>query len=234
MGFILTMGSFLGTGIGVHLFKWLKEMGHINLVITLSYVTLLSIVGLMMFWESAPRLFKAGQRFRSRKRTTKPEVTADGLTQGWGAKGSMAIDFPESNLRVNVMLPIGLGIIGGILVAMLGVGGGFVLVPAMIYLLRMPPALVNGTSLFQILFTTAFASVLQAVTNHSVDIVLAVLMLIGSVVSVPFGARFASYLKPEVARFLMAVLILLVAGRLVAGLILTPEHLFTVEVKLLP
>ncbi|MDX9689131.1 MAG: sulfite exporter TauE/SafE family protein [Proteobacteria bacterium] len=234
MGFILTMGSFLGTGIGVQLFKWLKQMGHINLVITLSYVTLLSVVGLMMFWESAPRLFKAGQRFRSRKRSAKPDVTPDGLTQGWGASGSMAIDFPESNLRVNVMLPIVLGIIGGILVAMLGVGGGFVLVPAMIYILRMPPALVNGTSLFQILFTTAFATVLQAVTNHSVDVVLAVLMLIGSVVSVPFGARFASKLKPEVARFLMSVLILLVAGKLVAGLILAPEHLFTVEVKLLP
>lgn len=229
MGFILTVGSFLGTGVGVHLFKWLKQTGQINLVIVLSYVTLLSVVGLMMFWESAPRLFKAGKRFRSSSRSkTKPEVK-EGLTQGWGADGSMAIEFPESNLRVNVMLPIGLGIIGGVLVALLGVGGGFILVPAMIYMLRMPPALVNGTSLFQIIFTTAFATILQAIYNQSVDVVLAMIMLVGSVFSVPFGARFASYLKPEVARFLMASLILLVAGKLIYELVIIPDQMFTIE-----
>lgn len=123
--------------------------------------------------------------------------------------------FQVSNLRVNVLLPIGLGVIGGLLVALLGVGGGFVLVPAMIYLLKMPPALVNGTSLFQIIFTTAFATVLQATTNHSVDLVMAMTLLIGSVVSVPLGAELAASLRPEVARFLMALLILAVAGKLV-------------------
>ncbi len=229
MGFILTVGSFLGTAIGVQLFKWLKVTGHINLVIVMSYVSLLSVVGLMMFWESAPRLLKAGQRFRSSSRSKTKSEVVDGMTYGWGGKGSMAIEFPESNLRVNVMLPIALGIIGGVLVALLGVGGGFILVPAMIYLLRMPPALVNGTSLFQIIFTTAFATVLQAIYNQSVDVVLAMIMLIGSVFAVPFGARFATYLKPEVARFLMSSLILLVAGKLIYELVIIPDQMFTIQ-----
>ncbi|MGE4351946.1 MAG: sulfite exporter TauE/SafE family protein, partial [Bdellovibrionales bacterium] len=132
MGFILTVGSFIGTGIGVEIFKWLKQVGQINLVIVLSYVTLLSAVGLMMFFESAPSLVRGNKRVRSSRIIPKEEPV--GLTQGWGADTSLAIDFQVSNLRVNVLLPIGLGIVGGLLVALLGVGGGFVLVPAMIYI----------------------------------------------------------------------------------------------------
>lgn len=231
MGFILTVGSFLGTGIGVQIFKWLKQIGQINLVIVLCYVTLLSIVGLMMFWESAPRLFLSKSRNRKGARVSSGKIEQQGLTQGWGANSSLAIDFQASNLRVNVLLPIGLGVLGGLLVALLGVGGGFVLVPAMIYILRMPPALVNGTSLFQIIFTTAFATVLQAISNHSVDVVLAFFLLLGSVVSVPMGARYASYLRPEVARFLMSMLIMAVAGKLIFDLIVTPDHLYVVEMR---
>lgn len=234
MGFILTVGSFLGTGIGVQIFKWLKQVGQINLVIVLSYVTLLSAVGLMMFWESAPAVARRNSRRRSASHHAGSAATVEGLTQGWGADGPFAIDFHVSNLRVNVLLPIGLGILGGILVALLGVGGGFVLVPAMIYILKMPPALVNGTSLFQIVFTTAFATILQAVSNHSVDLVLALLLLIGSVVSVPMGTRLASYLRPEVARLLMSLLILAVAGKLIIDLFATPDQLFAVETRLLP
>ncbi|MDD3182907.1 MAG: sulfite exporter TauE/SafE family protein [Alphaproteobacteria bacterium] len=233
MGFILTVGSFLGTGVGVQIFKWLKQIGQINLVIVLCYVALLSAVGLMMFFESAPGLLRRGSRVRSGGRLPARDGVVPTLTQGWGADGAFAVDFHVSNLRVNVLLPIGLGIIGGLLVALLGVGGGFVLVPAMIYLLKMPPALVNGTSLFQIIFTTAFASVLQAVSNHSVDVVMAVFLLIGSVVSVPMGTRLASHLRPEVARLLMSLLILAVAGKLIFDLFTTPGQLFAVETRLL-
>jgi hypothetical protein len=233
MGFILTVGSFIGTGIGVQIFKWLRQIGQINLVIVLSYVTLLSAVGLMMFFESAPRLINKKGRLRSSSRAGHKDDDKKGLTQGWGATGSFAIDFYASNLRVNVLLPIGLGIIGGLLVALLGVGGGFMLVPAMIYLLKMPPALVNGTSLFQIVFTTVFASYLQAISNHSVDIVLALALLIGSVVSVPMGTRLSSILKPEVARLLMSLLILVVAGKLIFDLVTTPAQLFSVDVMVL-
>jgi len=233
MGFILTVGSFMGTAIGVQIFKWLKQIGQINLVIVLCYVTLLSAVGLMMFIESAPRLMKRG-RVRAASRVGPKDEGKGVLCQGWGADGPFAVDFQASNLRVNVLLPIGLGIIGGLLVALLGVGGGFVLVPAMIYLLKMPPALVNGTSLFQIIFTTGFATVLQATSNHSVDVILALLLLVGSVVSVPLGTRLASTMKPEVARSLMSLLILAVAAKLIFDLVSTPSQLFSAEMKVWP
>jgi len=232
MATVLMAGSFIGTGGGVEIFKWLKQIGQINLVIVLGYVSLLSIVGGLMFWESAPRLLRRVARVRgpsSVRLTPKDDDTQ--MIQGWGASGSMAMDFPRSRLRVNVFLPLGLGLLCGLLVALFGVGGGFVMVPAMIYLLRMPPALVNGTSLFQIMFTTSLAAVLQATSNHSVDAILALCLLIGSVVSVPFGARLAWRLKPEVARFLMACLILLVAGKLILDITLTPAHFFSLEMR---
>jgi len=233
MGVVITAGSFIGTGLGVQLFKWLKQIGQINLVIVLSYVTLLSVVGLMMFFESAPRLLKRDRVRASSRMPAQTETSLQTVRPVWGADGALAIDFHVSNIRVNVLLPLGLGVIGGLLVALLGVGGGFVLVPAMIYILKMPPALVNGTSLFQIIFTTAFATVLQAVSNHSVDVVLALMLLVGSVISVPMGARLAAYLKPEVARLLMAMLILAVAGKLIYDLLSVPTQLFAVETKVL-
>ncbi len=236
MGVILMFGSFIGTGLGVQIFKWLKQIGQINLVIMLGYVVLLSVVGGMMFAESAPRLWKLGQRQRgaspSREKAVSPE-TEDGIARGWGADQVFAVTFPRSRLRVSLWLPLGLGFIGGVLVALMGVGGGFVMVPAMIYILRMPPVLVNGTSLFQIVFTTGFAAILQAVTNHSVDLVLALFLLIGSVVFVPLGTSLAWKLKPELARFLMACLILAVAGKLVLDLVLTPDTIYAVEMRTL-
>lgn len=234
MATVLMAGSFIGTALGVQLFKWLKQIGQINLVIVLGYVSLLSVVGALMFWESAPRLFKGAQRIRKPsvlRATAKDEESQ--LVHGFGADSSMAMDFPRSRLRVNVFLPLGLGFAGGVLVALFGVGGGFVMVPAMIYILRMPPALVNGTSLFQIMFTTSLAAVLQAVSNHSVDIILAQVLLLGSVVSVPMGARLAWRLKPEVARFLMAALILLVAAKLILDITLTPDQIYSLEMRAL-
>ena len=120
-----------------------------------------------------------------------------------------------------------------IMVAMLGIGGGFILVPAMIYILRMPPILVNGTSLFQIIFATAFSTLLQAVLNHSVDIMLAMVLLAGSVVGVPFGTRMASHMNPVKARFLLALVILAVAAKLLVDLMLFPDQPFALETKLM-
>lgn len=232
MATILMAGSFLGTGVGVEIFGWLKKVGQINLVIVLSYVSILTVVGGLMFWESAPRLLKRVQRWRGPPSArAAPKEEAEGLVQGWGAASSLAMDFPRSRLRVNVFLPLGLGFVGGILVALLGVGGGFVMVPAMIYILRMPPALVNGTSLLQMVFTTSLAAVLQAVSNHSVDAVMALLLLLGSVVSVPMGARLAWRLRPEIARFLMACLILAVAGKMFVDLGFRPEIPFTLDMR---
>jgi uncharacterized membrane protein YfcA len=233
MGTVLMMGSFLGTGLGVQIFSWLRQIGQINLVIKLSYVTLLSFVGIMMMWESAPYLFKKVQRIRNSSSKPKefPKEEHDGPDLGWGAGSALGMTFPASNLRLNIVLPLSVGFIGGILVALLGVGGGFVMVPAMIYILRMPPSLVSGTSLFQIVFTTGFATIMQAVTNQSVDLVLALILLTGSVVAVPYGTRYASRLRPEIARFLMASLILIVATKLIYDLLAQPNQLYFVEMR---
>lgn len=231
MGFVLMIGSYAGTGVGVQIFKWLKQLGQINLVILLSYVALLTTIGALMFFESLPHLMKDRHRIRKDAAAKPAAPVAEGLAQGWGAGLPLGMDFPRSKLRVNLLVPIMLGFFGGVLVALLGVGGGFVMVPAMIYILRMPPVLVNGTSLFQIIFTTGFAAILQAIQNHSVDLVLALLLLLGSVVFVPLGARLASRLPPVVARFLMSVLILAVAGMLISDMTLTPRQLFAVEVS---
>ena len=233
MAFILMMGSIFGTIIGVQLVGWLKSIGQINLFIVICYVTLLSVVGLLMFWESAPHLFKRGHRDRTAPRA--PKTAADGvplLTQGWGSRTSLAINFPVSNLRVSLLLPLMMGLMAGLLVSMLGVGG-FVMVPAMIYILKMPPKLVNGTSLVQIIFTSSLATVLQCTTNHTVDLVLAVMLLMGSVIGVPFGARLSSRLPSEAARFLMALLILFVAALLLKDLTFMPKNPFSVDVAVL-
>lgn len=232
MAFILMVGSVFGTWIGVQIFKWLKQIGQINLVIVICYVTLLTIVGTLMFWETLPRLLKRGERNRSspRRSTTSPEGK-NAVRKGWGAGSLFAMEFPVSNLRVSLMLPLGMGVMAGILVSLLGVGG-FVMVPAMIYILKMPPRLVNGTSLVQIIFTSSLATVMQCVSNHSVDILLALMMLCGSVIGVPFGARLSSRLRPEVARFLMAMLILSVAGMLLFDL-MSPRQFFAVDVTVL-
>jgi len=235
LGLVMMAGSFIGTAFGVMLFRWLKNIGQINLVITLTYGVLLSGIGLIMMIESGRILLrrKYPAYFLGREKKESRSVSSETPTLLWGNEGALALDFPVSNVRVSFLLPAGIGFVGGVLVALLGIGGGFVLIPAMLYILRMPPQLVNGTSLFQIIFTTALATVLQAVFNQSVDIVLALMLLFGSVMGVPFGTRTAARLKPEWARFFMALLILAVAAKLVVDLTVTPNIFFTLEEDLL-
>jgi len=233
MGLTLLIGSFIGTTCGVELFRWMQKIGHIDLVITLGYVIMLGSIGGMMLAESGRLLWK-GEIPPSPEPENKPDVPERrALKRLWGANSRLAMDFPASRLRISVLAPLVVGFVGGLMVAMLGIGGGFVLIPAMIYILRMPPHLVNGTSLFQIIFATAFATILQAVLNQSVDIMLAMILLAGSVVGVPFGTRQASKLNPVMARFLLALVILAVGGKLFIDLMMTPDNLFTLETKLL-
>lgn len=229
MAFVLMVGSVIGTTIGVQIFKWLKQIGQINLVIVICYVSLLSIVGLLMFFESAPRLLRKDKRDRS---SPTLKTNENGLVQGWGSRSMFATDFKVSNLRVSLFLPLGMGVMAGILISLLGVGG-FVMVPAMIYILKMPPRLVNGTSLVQIIFTSSISTVMQCTTNHSVDIVLALLMLTGSIMGVPIGARLSSRLPPAGARLLLSMIILFVAGMLLKDLVFQPETPYAVEVTVL-
>ncbi len=233
MAFILMVGSLIGTGIGIHIFKWLKQMGQINLFIVVCYVSMLSVVGTLMFWESLRRVIRRNQRDRSAPRGPQAAGSPGGaLVEGWGARTPFAMDFPASNLRVSFVLPLGMGVMAGLLVSMLGVGG-FVMVPAMIYILKMPPRLVNGTSLVQIIFTSAVATVMQSVSNHTVDLLLAVVLLAGSVMGVPLGARLSARLAPEMARLLLALVILSMAAFLLRELMVTPALPFSVDVTVL-
>lgn len=222
MGLMLLIGGVIGSTSGVWLFSALKALGQIDLVIKLSYVVFLSIIGGLMFWESARAIL--------RKRSGK--IGAGKLHKrrdhsGWQHKLPFKMRFRRSKLYISALLPIGVGVVVGILAAIMGVGGGFIMVPAMIYLLGMPTSVVVGTSLFQIIFVTANVTILQAATNQTVDFVLALLLLIGGVIGAQFGARVGMKMQGEHLRILLALMVLGVCVKLGIDLMLTPDDLFS-------
>jgi len=220
LGLVLLAGSLLGSGLGVWLFAWLQRVGQVDLVISLLYVGLLGFVGLSM-------LIEAGLALLRRNRTAKARVKFYQLP--WLKRLPLRMDFPRSQLTLSALLPGAIGLVGGLLVALMGTGGGFLLVPAMIYLLGMPTALVAGTSLFQMIFTTAATTVLQALTSHTVDVMLALILLLGGVVGAQLGARYSHRLRGEVVRVLLALMVVAVAGKLGADLLKPPEEPFSID-----
>jgi len=218
MGAILTLGGLAGSAIGVWVFRWLRLLGHIDLVISASYVVLLGLVGLLMLGESLRALRRGAPGAASRP--IAPSRLAATLP--------FKMRFERSRIEISPLLPALVGLVIGILAAVLGVGGGFILVPAMIYLLGMPTAVVVGTSLFNIVFVTANATVLQAAVNHTVDVVLALPLLLGGVIGAQIGVRAATRLKGEHLRVLLALVVLAVAGKLLADLGLPPAEPFSI------
>jgi uncharacterized membrane protein YfcA len=218
MGLILTIGGFIGSFGGVELFKWLRQAGQIDLVIALCYVVFLGIVGGLMFIESVQSLFK--------KPKTEAEMKAAKVA-GWKEKLPFQVHFARSDLSCSLILPLTLGLLVGVLAAIMGVGGGFIMVPAMIYLLGMPTTVVVGTSLFQIIFVTANSTFLHATRNYTVDVVLALLLLLGGVIGAQVGAKMSVKLKGEQLRVLLAVIVLGVCIKLGIDLISVPTDLFT-------
>jgi uncharacterized membrane protein YfcA len=214
MGLVLLLGGMLGSSAGVWLFTWLKRIGQIDFVIATMYVVLLSSIGFLMLFESLSTYIKR------RRNPTAPRGKRHTHYLVHRLPGKMR--FYRSKLYISAFLPIGLGFVIGILSAILGVGGGFVLVPAMIYLLGMPTTVVIGTSNFQILFVAANVTFLQAATNGTVDVVLALLLILGGVVGAPIGSRIAARLPGVVLRALMALLVLGVATELLFELLRTP------------
>lgn len=216
MGSVLLVGGVVGSTFGVWLFKLLRELGQIDLVIMLSYVVFLGIIGTLMLGES----LRAMQRARSPSRRRK--LHQHNFLHGLPFK----MRFRRSKLYISVLLPLLIGVFVGILSAIMGVGGGFVMVPAMIYLLGMPTSVVVGTSLFQIIFVTANATFLQATFNQTVDVVLAVLLLVGAVIGAQIGTRVGSKLRGEQLRGLLALMVLTVCGKILYDLLVTPDDLF--------
>jgi len=214
MGLVLLFGGMIGSSAGVTVFTWLKAIGQIDFVIAVLYVILLTSIGSLMLFETVRTYFKR------RRNPTAPRGKLH--THYLVHRLPWKMRFYKSKLYISAFLPIGLGFVIGILSAILGVGGGFVLVPAMIYLLGMPTTVVIGTSNFQILFVAANVTFLQAATNGTVDIVLALLLILGGVVGAPIGSRIAARLPGVVLRALMAVLVLAVAAELLFELLRTP------------
>lgn len=222
MGGVLTAGGLIGSGLGVYLFSLLKDTGHIDLTISMGYVLFLGIVGGFMLMESLPGALK--------KRPVQLALAVRGPGRHMWMHGlPFKMRFRRSKLYLSALLPVGIGFLVGLLVAMMGVGGGFLIVPAMIYLLGMPTQVVIGTSLFQITFVTAVTALLQATVNQSVDMVLALLLLAIAVVSAQIGARLSTRIRGEYLRTALAAMVLLVALRLAVGLVLPPGELFSLS-----
>ena len=221
MGALLLIGGSTGSIAGVQLFALLRGLGQIDLIISLSYVGFLGIVGGLMMIESV----------RSILRSANPDKAAAKRPlrrRGWISRLPLKMRFPASGLYISVLPPIFIGFFVGTLVAIMGVAGGFIMVPAMIYMLRMPTNVVVGTSLFQILFVTALTTFLQAAQNHTVDIMLALLLTVGGVIGAQFGTRVGRNVKAEELRALLATLVVAVCLKMAWDLVVTPSDLFVI------
>jgi uncharacterized membrane protein YfcA len=219
MGGVLVAGGFTGAALGSVLFRWLQELGQIDITINFVYVLLLGTVGGLMLRESLGTL-------RRTARGTKPSRLHQ--HNRFIAALPWKTRFYRSGIYISPLAPFLLGTLVGLLTVSLGVGGGFIMVPAMIYLLGMSTNAVLGTSLFQIIFVTAATTILHSVDSHTVDIILAGLLLIGGVIGAQLGVRAAQRLSPVKLRLGLALLLLAVAGRLAIGLTLRPTELFSI------
>lgn len=219
MGLILTLGGFIGSTLGVYLFRWLRGLGQIDLVISLCYIVFLGIVGALMLVESIQALLAS-------RRNGGTVPVRKKHQHSWMHGLPFKMRFRRSQLYISAVVPAVIGLFVGILAALMGVGGGFIMVPAMIYLLGMPTSVVVGTSLFQIIFVTANATFLQSTMNHTVDVVLALLLLLGGVVGAQVGARFGVKLKGEQLRSLLALMVLGVCLKLLFDMVTVPGELF--------
>jgi hypothetical protein len=219
MGFVLLAGGVLGSTVGVGLFSLLSHFGQVDLVISLFYVFFLGFIGLLMFWESTRAILRTRRRGPQLKKLHE---------HNWVHGLPLKMRFRKSRLYISALMPAGIGFFVGILSAIMGVGGAFIMVPAMIYLLGMPTSIVVGTSLFQIIFVAANVTFLQAVQNQTVDLTLALALTIGGVIGAQIGGRLGAKLPGEQLRVLLAALILFVAIRLAWELGTRPAELYSV------
>ncbi len=223
MGLVLLAGGLVGSAAGVQIFNLLRQAGQVDLVVQLSYVIFLGIIGALMFVEGLNALF--------RSRSGAPPTRR---RHNWIHALPLKVKFRTSGLYISVVPPLLVGALVGLLAAIMGVGGGFIMVPAMIYLLGMPTKVVIGTSLFQIIFVTAFTTLMHATLNHTVDMVLAVVLLLGGVVGAQFGTNLGARLKAEQLRILLAILVLSVSGKIALDLLLEPAELYTITEAMRP
>ncbi len=217
MGFLLILGGIIGSIFGVELFRIFKNLGQLELIIKVCYVLFLGIIGIIMFFESLRALNYKSKNIKVRK--TRHHSWVQGLP--------LKMRFRTSNLYISSIPAVFIGFFVGILASIMGIGGGFIIVPAMIYILGMPTKVVVGTSLFQIIFVTGVTTYLHAVKNFSVDIILSFLLLVGGVIGAQFGVRIGLKLKAEQLRILLAFLVLAMCLKITLELFITPVEIFT-------
>ncbi len=220
MGLLLLIGGIVGGTVGVQIIAILRKMGNADFLISITYVLMLGFVGGYMFLES----------LQAMRKSSRPEVAdASPKRESLYAKMirimPMQVDFHRSGIRLSLLMPFCLGILVGVLAAIMGVGGGFIMVPVMVYLLRMPMHVVVGTSLFQILFTCMNVTVMQAAQNHTVDFILALLLLLGSAIGAQFGTKIGKKLGGEHLKILLASLVLIVMFKMLYDLLAMPDVL---------
>ena len=218
---VLLGGGIVGTVFGVWLFTLLRKVGQLDLMIALSYVVLLSGVGGLMFWEGARAIVRA--------RRGEIPPTRRARAQGWILGLPIKMRFKRSKIYLSIIPIAGVGLIIGFLGAIMGIGGGFLLVPIMIYVLRIPTATVIGTSMVLTLVTMMVATVLHASTNHLVDAVLALVLMVGGVIGAQFGARAGQKIRSEHLRLLLGLLILSVGIRFAIQLVVSPDELYSIR-----
>jgi uncharacterized membrane protein YfcA len=221
LAMVLMLAGIVGTIIGVAIFNGLRRLGQLDLIVALAYVTFLGAVGGLMLAESVRAILNA--------RAGRPAPLRKPGQHNWVHGLPFKMRFKRSRLYVSVIPIVALGVGIGILGALLGIGGGFLIVPALIYILRVPSNMVIGTSLLQIIATMAVASVLHAVTSQSVDATLAIILMVGGVIGAQFGARIGQNIRGDQLRALLALLILAVAVRFLAGLVATPDERYVLE-----
>ena len=223
MGFFLLSGGVIGSTLGVNLFKLLKTYGQIDIVIQFLFIIFLGFIGISMAFESAKTTIK-NYRTTSAIRTKLHQ-------HSWIHGLPFKLRFHRSKLYISAIPPILIGFFVGVLSAMMGVGGGFIMIPAMVYILGMSTNVVVGTSLFQIIFVTANSTFFQSYLNQTVDIVLSALMILGGVIGAQIGVRLGSQLKAEYLRGILAILVLLVCAKILTDLLLTPSDLFSTSLN---
>lgn len=226
MGFVLLGGGLAGSALGIWVFALLSAAGQVDLFVQLAYVLFLGLVGVLMLQEGVRAMMRARRPGGAPIRRAHVHTWVHGMP--------LKMKFRASGLYISVIPPFLIGAFVGFLSAIMGVGGGFIMVPAMIYLLGMPTKVVIGTSLFQIIFTTAFTTVMHAVSSQTVDLLLAMLLILGGVVGAQFGARLGVRLRADQMRVLLALLVLAVCLRVGLDLVLTPEEFYSITPGRLP
>ncbi|MGZ3217517.1 sulfite exporter TauE/SafE family protein [Paracoccus sp. T5] len=221
MGGVLLVGGLIGSALGVLVFNLLRRVGQVELVVQLCYVVFLGLIGAMMLQESI-RALRRARHATGRRRLHQ---------HNWVHRLPLKMKFRASGLYISVIPPALVGVAVGVLAAIMGVGGGFIMVPAMIYLLGMPTKVVVGTSLFQITFVTAFTTLMHAVNYNTVDVMLAVLLIVGGVVGAQIGTTLGARLRAEQLRILLALLVLAVCFKLALDLFLTPDDLYSISTR---